>query len=86
MLLGPEKGRSLEVEMRRRFHRWALLEVGVFVGIGRRAAAEKSEGRGGRDLVPLAGRNEDGITGVYRLDSAIDLHGTDSLEDEVQLF
>ncbi len=53
--------------------------------IRRGAAAEEAEGLGGRDLVPGAGRNENGITWADGSCFAIDLHGALAFEDEVKL-
>ena len=61
-----------------------LSEIGVLVRIRRRAAAEKAEPRGGRDLVPGAGRNQNRVARCDRTCFSVDLHRALAFEKEIK--
>ena len=63
-----------------------LFEVGIFVGIGRGAAAEKAQVGVGDDLVPCAGGDENCVSGPHILGGLVDFHFPGSLENEIELF
>lgn len=60
-------------------------KVGIPMFIGRGAAAEKAQGRGGPDLMPGACRNEDRIAGDDFFFHPIDFHDTAAFEQIIKL-
>ena len=62
-----------------------LGKVSVVVRIWRRAAAEKAERGGGRDLVPGAGRNQDRVAGCDRTLFSVDFHRALAFQQEIEL-
>ena len=66
--------------------RYPLVEPGVFVRVGRGAAAKEAKRRLRPDGVPGAGREEDGVARDDCARFAVDFHGPTPVEDEVDLF
>ena len=60
-------------------------EEGIFVRVGRGAAAEEAEGFAGCDGVPCAGRDEDRVAGADGARLSVDFHFTAAAEDEIKL-
>src|SRR5690349_7783638 len=53
--------------------------------IRRGAAAAEPQGSGGGDLVPGAGRDENGVSGADYPGGAVDFHGAGAFEEEIEL-
>lgn len=53
--------------------------------IRRGAAAEEAQGGGSRDLMPGAGRDEDGVTGADFPGFLVDFHFSPALQQKIEL-
>ena len=62
------------------------LKIGILMGIGRSAAAEKLHWLVRLDLMPRSGGDENGVAGAHFPFLTIDLHHTNSLEEVIKLF
>ena len=62
----------------------ALVKVGISVVIGRGATTEKSQWRGGADLMPCAGRDENRIARGDWIFPAIDFHDGGAFQQVVE--
>lgn len=76
--MGYGKNRLLRKSRRR------SVEVGIFVGIRGRAAAEKAQRLGRRDLMPGTGRDQNAIPGPDGTFFPVEFHAAGAFEDEVE--